>query len=86
MPRGNGAGPAGISCACELRLHGFDVDIFEAKEKPSGLTVYGVAPYKITNEEALDEMKYLQEQFQFNVYYNKAITTKEDIQQLEKLC
>src|SRR5689334_4398892 len=33
-----GAGPAGISCACELRLAGITVDIYEAKEKPSGLT------------------------------------------------
>src|SRR5207244_8292273 len=51
-----GAGPAGIACACELRIHGFDADVFEAKDKPSGLTVYGVAPYKITNENVLDEM------------------------------
>ena len=79
-----GAGPAGISCACELRLHGFEVDVFEAKEKPSGLTVHGVAPYKITNDEALNEMEYLQKQFGYKVHYNKTITTKEDIALLEK--
>jgi dihydropyrimidine dehydrogenase (NAD+) subunit PreT len=79
-----GAGPAGISCACELRMMGFDVDIFEAKEKPSGLTVHGVAPYKITNNEALDEMKYLQEQFGFHVTYSKPILSKDDIVVLEK--
>lgn len=79
-----GAGPAGISCACELRKFGFDVDVFEAKEKPSGLTVYGVAPYKITNEDALDEMEYLEEQFGYKIYYNKKISTKEDITNLEK--
>ena len=79
-----GAGPAGIGCACELRLHGFDVDVFEAKDKPSGLTVYGVAPYKITNEEALNEMDYLEKQFGYKVHYNKTITTKEDLAALEK--
>ena len=79
-----GAGPAGISCACELRMMGFDVDVFEAKEKPSGLTVHGVAPYKITNEEALAEMKYLQEQFGFHVTYNKPIQNLEDLTLLEK--
>ena len=78
-----GAGPAGISCACELRLHGVTVDIFEAKEKPSGLTVYGVAPYKITNDEALDEMTYLQKQFGFHVIYEKKIDTKRELQTLE---
>lgn len=79
-----GAGPAGISCACELSLHGFEVDVFESKEKPSGLTVHGVAPYKITNEEALDEMEYLQKQFGYKVHYNKTISTKEDLALLEK--
>lgn len=79
-----GAGPAGIACACELRVLGYDVDVFEAKAKPSGLTVYGIAPYKITNEEVLDEMSYLQEQLGYNVHYNHAITSKEQIQDLEK--
>ncbi len=79
-----GAGPAGIACACELRLLGYEVDIFEAKEKPSGLTVYGVAPYKITNEEVLDEMEYLESQMGYNVHYNTAITTKKQIKQLER--
>lgn len=62
-----GAGPAGISAACELRMLGHAVDIFEAKAKPSGLCVYGVAPYKLTNEEALDEIAYLQDRFGFTV-------------------
>ena len=79
-----GAGPAGISCACELRLAGFEVDIFEAKAKPSGLTVYGVAPYKITNKEALDEMVFLEKQFGYKVIYNNPIKTKADIDNLEK--
>lgn len=79
-----GAGPAGISCACELRLAGITVDIYEAKGKPSGLVIHGVAPYKITNEEAMDEMAYLEKQFGFRINYNKRISSKEDIQFLEK--
>ena len=79
-----GAGPAGIACACELRTMGYHVDIFEAKEKPTGLTVYGIAPYKITNEEVLKEVEYLQNQLGFNIKYNSAISTKEQLDQLEK--
>lgn len=79
-----GAGPSGISCACELRMFGHEVDIFEMKEKPSGLTLYGVAPYKITNEEALDEMEYLENQFGFKIRYNSGINSKEDFTKLEK--
>lgn len=79
-----GAGPAGVSCACELRMLGHAVDIYEAKAKPSGLCVYGVAPYKLTNEEALDEMSYLQEQFGFKVHYNKPVAGRADLDKLEK--
>ena len=78
-----GAGPAGDSAACELRLLGYEVDIFEAKAQPSGLTVYGVAPYKITNEETLAEMAYLQAQFGYNVYFNSAISSREELVELE---
>lgn len=78
-----GAGPAGISCACELRTAGVKVDVFEAKALGSGLTVYGVAPYKITNEEALNELEYLKEQFGFHVHYNSPVRSEEDIQRLE---
>lgn len=79
-----GAGPAGISCACELRMLGFAVDIYEAKSLPSGLTLHGVAPYKISNEDVLEEMAYLEEQFGFTVRYNSAIVSREDIEELEK--
>ena len=78
-----GAGPAGISAACELRALGYEVTVFEAKAQPSGLTVYGVAPYKITNEEALAEMAYLQSQFGYEVRYNSPISSVEEIAALE---
>ncbi|GAA3965950.1 NAD(P)-dependent oxidoreductase [Hymenobacter antarcticus] len=78
-----GAGPAGISAACELRLLGYSVDVFEAKAQPSGLTVYGVAPYKITNEETLAEMAYLQAQFGYAVHYNSPINSREELAGLE---
>lgn len=78
-----GAGPAGIACACELRTMGFEVDIFEANNKPSGLMVHGVAPYKIDNEEVLEEIKYLQDQLGFQIKYDSRITSEDQLQQLE---
>ena len=78
-----GAGPAGIACACELKTLGYEVTIFEAKDQPSGLTVHGIAPYKITNEEALKEIEYLQNQLRFTIKYNTAITSKDQLQQIE---
>ncbi len=78
-----GAGPAGISCACQLRLEGYQVDIYEARNNPSGLALHGVAPYKITNQEALMEVEFLRAQFGFNVFYNKRIADKDEFKGLE---
>lgn len=78
-----GAGPAGIACACEARTLGYDVDIFEAKDKPSGLTVYGIAPYKITNEEVLKEVEYLKNQLGFVIRYNSPINANDQLKGLE---
>ncbi len=78
-----GAGPAGIACASELRELGYTVDIFEAKELPSGLGVHGTAPYKITNAEVLDEINFLQKNLGFNILLNKAITNAGQLAELE---
>ena len=78
-----GSGPAGIACACELRTLGYSVDIFEAKSRPSGLTVHGVAPYKIKNEEVLMEIDWLQKQLGFTINYDTDISTAEDLKNLE---
>ncbi|HFA51165.1 MAG TPA: NAD(P)-dependent oxidoreductase [Bacteroidetes bacterium] len=78
-----GAGPSGISCACELRLLGYEVDVFEAKKHSSGLALYGCAPYKVANEDVMREMDYLQKQFGFNIEYNSPIDSEEQLINLE---
>lgn len=78
-----GAGPAGISAACELRRLGYTVDVYEAREKPSGLAMHGVAPYKITNETVLKEVGYLEKQFGFTIFYKRPIAAA-DIRALDK--
>lgn len=78
-----GSGPAGIACACELRSLGYEVDIYESKPQPSGLTLYGIAAYKITNEEVLDELQYLQRHLGLNFICNHPIDSEEEILRLE---
>ena len=78
-----GAGPAGVSCACELSREGFEVDIYEAKSQSSGLVMHGVAPYKITNEVVMHEMSYLEKQFGYKVIYNNIIDSRDKIKALE---
>jgi glutamate synthase (NADPH/NADH) small chain len=64
-------------------MHGYTVDVFEAKAMPSGLALHGTAPYKITNGEVLEEVAFLEEQFKFNLFLNQAIDTTEKLQKLE---
>jgi glutamate synthase (NADPH/NADH) small chain len=52
-----GSGPAGLSCAHELRRLGHDVVVFEARSVPGGLDSLGIAAYKITTEFALSEIE-----------------------------
>ncbi len=52
-----GSGPAGLSCAHELRKLGHDVVIFEARDVPGGLNTLGIAAYKISTEFALSEVE-----------------------------
>ena len=52
-----GSGPAGLSCAHELRKLGHSVTVFEARDVPGGLNTLGIAAYKITTEFALSEVE-----------------------------
>jgi dihydropyrimidine dehydrogenase (NAD+) subunit PreT len=52
-----GAGAAGLSCAAEAALMGYDVTVYDANSKPGGLNTWGIAPYKVTQADALNEVK-----------------------------
>jgi dihydropyrimidine dehydrogenase (NAD+) subunit PreT len=51
-----GSGPAGLTCAHELRKNGHDVVVFEARDIAGGLNTLGIAAYKISTEFALSEV------------------------------
>jgi glutamate synthase (NADPH/NADH) small chain len=54
-----GAGPAGLACAHRLAMHGHDVTMFDAREKPGGLNEYGIAAYKTAGGFAQAEVEWL---------------------------
>nr|WP_246040594.1 NAD(P)-dependent oxidoreductase [Roseovarius arcticus] len=54
-----GAGPAGLSCAHRLAMHGHDVTLFDAHAKPGGLNEYGIASYKTVDDFAQREVNWL---------------------------
>ncbi len=54
-----GAGPAGLSCAHRLAMHGHDVTIFDNRAKGGGLNEYGIASYKAVDNFAQRELDYI---------------------------
>ncbi len=52
-----GSGPAGLSCAHELRRLGHEATVFEARDVPGGLNTLGIAPYKLDRETSLREIQ-----------------------------
>ncbi|MEM5581784.1 NAD(P)-dependent oxidoreductase [Roseibium sp. AS2] len=54
-----GAGPAGLSCAHRLAVHGHDVTLFDARDKAGGLNEFGIASYKSVDDFAAREADFI---------------------------
>lgn len=68
-----GSGPAGLSCAHELRKSGHDVVVFEARDVAGGLNTLGIAAYKISTEFSLSEVE-LVRQIGIDLRLNQRVT------------
>jgi glutamate synthase (NADPH/NADH) small chain len=68
-----GSGPAGLTCAHELRKRGHDVVVFEAQSIPGGLNTLGIAAYKISTQFALSEVE-LVRQIGIDLRLNQRVT------------
>jgi dihydropyrimidine dehydrogenase (NAD+) subunit PreT len=68
-----GSGPAGLTCAHELRKQGHDVVVFEGRDIPGGLNTLGIAAYKISTEFALSEVE-LVRQIGVDIRLNQQVT------------
>lgn len=77
-----GAGPAGLACAHELTILGHEVTVYEASPKAGGLNAYGVAPYKYSNKDANEEVKYIS-QIGFKIKTNSPVNNT-TLHKLEK--
>lgn len=54
-----GGGPAGVSAAYFLRLHGYRVTIFEREEKLGGMMRYGIPDYRLPQDVIQKEIDWL---------------------------
>ena len=54
-----GSGPAGLTCAGDLRKKGYDVTVFEALHTPGGVLVYGIPEFRLPKALVRREIKTL---------------------------
>ncbi len=52
-----GAGPAGMACAHDLATFGYKPVVFEAQDRPGGMMVLGIPPYRLRRDLLQDEIR-----------------------------
>ncbi|MGZ4164242.1 MAG: NAD(P)-dependent oxidoreductase, partial [Tumebacillaceae bacterium] len=65
-----GAGPAGLSAARELARLGYEVTVYEAREKAGGLNTYGIVSFRLPQDVPaweVDQVEKLGVQFRYGV-------------------
>ena len=75
-----GSGPAGLTCAGDLRKLGYDVTIYEAFHKSGGVLVYGIPQFRLPKEIVAAEIENLQKmgvKIVNNAIIGKSITVDE---------
>ena len=75
-----GAGPAGLSCAEELRKLGYKITIYDRYDRPGGLLIYGIPNFKLeksTVQRRTDRLKVSGIKFKQNFEVGKDITFEE---------
>lgn len=76
-----GSGPAGLTCAGDLALKGYEVTIFEALHEPGGVLVYGIPEFRLPKETVvkaeIENLKKLGVAIETNVVIGKTVTIDE---------
>jgi len=54
-----GSGPAGLTAAAYLRMHGHRVHMFEAFHLPGGVLVYGIPEFRLPKDIVKNEVEYI---------------------------
>ena len=79
-----GSGPAGLACSHRLAMLGYNVEIYESKNKPGGLNEYGIATYKSVDDFASKEIEWLLKIGGIQINYNKTLGKDFSIDELRK--
>lgn len=73
-----GSGPAGITCAKELLIRGYEVTIFEALHEYGGVLVYGIPSFRLPKDTVVrhevENVRKLGARFENNIIIGRTIT------------
>lgn len=81
-----GAGVASLTCAHDLLRLGYAVDIYEMMPLPGGMLIYGVPPYRLSNELVLNEcaaITHLGAKIYYNVKVGRDLTLTDLMKQYD---
>lgn len=79
-----GSGPAGLSCANDLRQLGHDVTVFEALHKLGGVLVYGIPEFRLPKaivEKEIDGLRQMGVKFETDAVIGRVTTVDELMQE-----
>ena len=72
-----GSGPAGLTCAAELRVKGYSVTVFEAFHVAGGVLVYGIPEFRLPKaivRSEIDALKAMGVEFKLNYLIGRTLT------------
>ncbi|MBN2567515.1 NADPH-dependent glutamate synthase [Candidatus Woesearchaeota archaeon] len=75
-----GSGPAGLTCASFLAMHGVAVTVLEALHEPGGVLRYGIPEFRMPNaivEREVEQLTRLGVVFEMNVLVGRTVTLDE---------
>ena len=78
-----GSGPAGITCAVDLRKSGYGVSMFEALHMAGGVLQYGIPPFRLPRDVVDYELSYLKE-IGVDIQLNQIVGQNVDFEELKK--
>ncbi|MDR1413309.1 MAG: dihydropyrimidine dehydrogenase, partial [Actinomycetes bacterium] len=79
-----GSGPASLTCAGELVLRGWDVDLFEGLHMAGGVLAYGIPEFRLPKSILADEIDQLRRrcvEFHFNEIIGKTCSVEDLLQE-----
>lgn len=75
-----GAGPAGLTCAADLALQGFEVTVFESLHEAGGVLQYGIPQFRLPKSIVAREVEYIKKlgvKIETSVLVGQTVTIEE---------